>query len=239
MRNPFRNDSKKPDFRTIPPDAIVFDDDMDSRSIVCPRCGRPGGLFYAGSFYEPGTVVNVYRCHNQFFGGEWCDQKAYSKVFRPEIVWASENGMWAISLTDRGFEAYADILCEGDFVNCATLFGDGKLMWDSDNGPDYVLRKAESILVGLRQDRGMSQDYERFRVVTDVRDANGKQVESGESEEFMYFEDARRLQEHEWEKIPDVYKPYSAVHIVNYHPSIHGMTSNLYNTYRGRRGAGR
>ena len=61
MRNPFRNDSKKPDFRTIPPDAIVFEDDMDSRSIVCPRCGRPDGLFYVGSFYEPGTEVNVYR----------------------------------------------------------------------------------------------------------------------------------------------------------------------------------
>ena len=235
MRNPFRNDSKRPDFRRIPKDAIVFDDDTDSRSIVCPRCGRPDGLFYIGSFYEPGTRVNVYRCHNQFFGGEWCDQKAYSKVEYPDLVWTSDNGMWAIRLVDRGFEAYAEIMNEGQEVNCATLFSDGKIMWDSDNGPDYVFRKATSILVDLRNERGMTQDHDRFRVVTDVRDANGKQVEAGESEDFMYFEDARRLQEREWANIPDVYKPYSAVHVVYYHPSIEGMVSNIYNTYSGQR----
>lgn len=240
----FRSRSKRPSYRTVPEDAVIHEGEItDSRGIVCPRCRQAGGIFYAGTIYEPGTAYHVYRCNNQSFGGRWCDQRIYARVPAPDVIWVSDNGLWSISREDSGDTVTLHIVSDEGGANTASMSHDGRIWWDHDNCPGYVADAVNRILGDIRSERGLTQDSEWYRVVADIKDANGRLVAVTESEDIMYFEDARRLQTEEWAHIPDVYKGNSAVRVVRYYRTARPdmpVTSSVYNilditTARGRR----
>ena len=89
--------NRRPGNRKVPDDAFVISPEESEviRQIACPKCGRTDGLFYAGSIYEVGRATDVYRCCNET-RGKVCGQKIYNPYSRPDILWVSDNGKWAI-----------------------------------------------------------------------------------------------------------------------------------------------
>ena len=147
---------RRPGYRKIPDDAFIISPEESEviRQIACPKCGRTDGLFYAGSIYEVGRATDVYRCCNET-RGKVCGQMIYNPYSRPDILWVSDNGMWAIQnegISHTG-AVNLQVMEDGMYSNRYTMYADGTVLRDHAQTPGYVDDQVRRILDDMRTGR--------------------------------------------------------------------------------------
>ena len=141
--------------RTVPDDAVIMDmRSRDPKDIVCPGCGRLGGLLYIGSVYEKGMYTDVYECFGTVDRDLTCGQGVYDPHRDDDVLWVSPNGHWAVVsdyITDIG-TVNVLVMNEGSLTSRYTLYPDGTLLRDDSDIPKYVDRAAREILESMSEE---------------------------------------------------------------------------------------